>query len=69
MAPTDDESAYFLRKATREGKPSGLLHDSVIKADVIQTLPPRVVDQRIGRVFGSTVKIMEEKMKVVLGLT
>jgi hypothetical protein len=44
------------------------LHDSVIKADVLQSVPPNVADQRIGRVFDSTVKIMEEKLKVVLGL-
>ena len=68
LARKDEESAYFLEQATREGKLSGVLHDSVIKADVIQSVPPNVVDQRIGRVFDSTVKIMEEKMKVVLGL-
>ncbi len=54
--------------STEEGRATGLQRNSVIKSEIIQTLPIRLVSRRIGRLSEPLLKALEAALQSSLAL-
>lgn len=64
----DKPTQYFIGLGTPEGKRSGLLNDSVVKAEVIFTLPQESVYKKLGSLSDEAMIQIEKCIKVSLGM-
>ena len=59
----DLPTQYFIDLNTKEGKQSGLLMNSVVKAEVIFTLPQESIYKKLGFLSENAMKVIEQCIK------
>ncbi len=62
------ETEYTIIAGTEAFKYSGLAKTSVIRCEYIMTVPRRLVARRLGRLPVETMKEIEERLKLSLGI-
>ena len=62
------ETEYMIVEGTEDFKYSGLIKTSVVRCEYIMTVPRRVVARRLGHLPDETMKKIDEKLKLSLGM-
>ncbi len=68
LANKDVETQYLIELGSNEGKTSGLVTDSVVKAEVIFTLPKAFVYKKLGHLPETIMKKINDCIKKSLGI-
>lgn len=62
------ETEYKIVKGTEAFKHSGLAKTSVVRCEYIMTVPRRLVARRLGRLPDETMKEIDKRLKLSLGI-
>jgi len=62
------ETEYMIIEGTEAFKSSGLAKTSVVRCEFIMTVPRRLVARRLGRLLDETMKEIDNRLKVSLGI-
>ena len=62
------ETEYMIVEGTEDFKYSGLIKTSVVRCEYIMTVPRRLVARRLGHLPDETMKKIDEKLKLSLGM-
>ena len=62
------ETEYKIIEGTEAFRYSGLAKTSVVRCEYIMTMPRRLVARRLGRLPDETMKEIEERLKLSLGI-
>jgi len=68
LSHKDEETQFLIKLNSKAGKSSGLLTDSVVKAEVIFTLPKAFVYKKLGDLPDSVMKLINDCVKQSLDL-
>ncbi|MEA1869836.1 MAG: type II toxin-antitoxin system PemK/MazF family toxin [Euryarchaeota archaeon] len=62
------ETEYMIVEGTEDFKYSGLIKTSVVRCEYIMTVPSGVVARRLGHIPDETMKKIDKKLKLSLGI-